>query len=76
MKYNGSFRVVGKTPFWGSDIDGMPIEVGLFTDGFHCGYFANGEWVSLGRVVLKRAYVPGMTNDLQMEWGPEELIEG
>ena len=42
MTYNGTFRIIDNRPFFGCDVDGQQMEVGLFSDGFQLGYFVDG----------------------------------
>ena len=71
MFFNGTVRYVENRPFFGTIFDGKPVEVGLFNDGFHCGCFVDGQWLSLGRVVLTSAWIDN-TGQLKMEWAREK----
>ena len=67
MWYDGTVRIIEERPFFGCDVDG-PMEMGLFSDGFHFGCFVNGEFLSLGRAILENAGLDELTGELRMEW--------
>jgi len=68
MWYDGTVRFVDDRPFFGCVIEGKPMEMGLFSDGFHFGCFVNSEFVSLGRALLAKAEVIESTGELEMVW--------
>ena len=52
IRYDGTHRVVDNRPFFGCDVDGQQMEVGLFPHvGFQLGCFVNGEWVPIKRSI-------------------------
>ena len=68
MRYNGTYRVVDNQPFFGCDVDGQQMEVGLFPGvGFQLGCFVNGEWISIKQVYSKNAHTDA-NGRMQMEW--------
>ena len=67
MRYNGKFRTVENRPFFGCDVDGTEMEVGVFNDGFQLGCFVDGEWISIKQVYSKNAYADAK-GQMHMEW--------
>ena len=69
MWYDGTVRIIEERPFFGCEVDGEPMEMGLFSDGFQFGCFVDGEFLGLGRAVLKNAAeIDDLTGELTMEW--------
>ena len=77
MWYDGTVRIIENRPFFGCIVDGEPMEMGLFTDGFHFGCFVDAEFVSLGKAILTNAGYDELTGELRMEWMcvKEEILE-
>jgi hypothetical protein len=55
MWYDGTAQIIDEGPFFGCLIDGEPMEMGLFSDGFQFGCFVDGQWLSLGKAILANA---------------------
>jgi hypothetical protein len=68
MLYNGTFRIIENRPYFGTVVDGMPMQVGLFGEGFQLGIFVDAEWLPLYPVIIKCAYVDDATGEMKMEW--------
>jgi len=68
LLYNGTLRIIENRPYFGTIVDGEPMFVGLFSDGFQLGRLIGDAWQSVERVFLKDASTDDATGEMRMEW--------